>query len=147
MNSRVMATLLLGAATAMLGPVGCKQGTRENAQATPAEGTGIGINTAWMDTSVKPGDDFYAYADGGWMKSTPIPADRSGVTASYLSFLQTEKQQQELLAAINKSNPAAGSNDAKIKDYYAAYMNTAAIDAAGLTPLKPDLDRYAAIKD
>jgi putative endopeptidase len=146
MNSRLIAALLLGTATVTLGPVACKQAPGTTAVA-PAAGTQAGIRPEWMNTAVKPGDDFNAYANGGWLKTAEIPADRSSVGAHYTAFLETEKQQQELLAGINKSSPAAGSNDARIKDYYAAYMNTAAIDAAGLTPLKADLDRYAAIAD
>ena len=146
MNSRPIAALLLGAATVTLGPVACQQQASRTA-AAPKPGTQAGIQLAWMDTSIKPGDDFNAYANGAWEKTAEIPADRSSIGSHYMAFLETQKQQQDLLAGINKSNPAAGSNDAKIKDYYTAYMNTAAIDAAGLTPLKPDLDRYAAIKD
>jgi putative endopeptidase len=146
MTSRLFAALLLGTATVTLGPVACKQASTESA-AAPKAGTQAGIQTSWMDKSVKPGDDFYAYANGGWMKTAEIPADRSSVGSHYMAFLTTEKQQQDLLAGINKASPAPGSNDARIKDYYSAYMNTAAIDAAGLTPLKPDLDRYAAITD
>jgi putative endopeptidase len=146
MNSRLIAALLLGAATVTLGPVACKQAPGTTA-AAPAAGTEAGIRPAWMNTAAKPGDDFNAYANGGWMKTAEIPADRSSVGSHSTASLETEKQQQELLAGINKSSPAAGSNDARIKDYYAAYMNTAAIDAAGLTPLKADLDRYAAIAD
>jgi putative endopeptidase len=146
MTSRLIDALLLGTVTLTLGPVACKQAPGTTAEA-PAAGTEAGIRPAWMDTAVKPGDDFNAYANGGWMRTAEIPADRSSVGAHYTAFLETEKQQQELLAGINKSSPAAGSNDARIKDYYAAYMNTAAIDAAGLSPLKADLDRYAAIAD
>ena len=146
MKSRLIAALLLGTATVTLGPVACKQAGTETA-AAPTPGTGAGIQTGWMDASVKPGDDFNAYANGGWIKTAEIPADRSNTGSHYMAFLETEKQQQDLLAGIMKSNADAGSNDARIKNYYTAYTNTAAIDAAGLTPLKPDLDRYAAIKD
>jgi len=145
MNNRLIAVLLFGVATATLGPVACKQAGSETA--APKAGAEAGIQTAWMDKSVQPGNDFNAYANGTWQKTAEIPADRSSTGAHYIAVLQTEKQQEDLLAGIAKSDPAAGSNDARIKDYNAAYMNTAAIDRAGLTPLKPDLDRYAAIAD
>jgi predicted metalloendopeptidase len=48
-----------------------------NASSTVAEGTGLGINPAWMDKSAVPGDDFFGYANGTWVKNTEIPADRS----------------------------------------------------------------------
>jgi putative endopeptidase len=146
MTSRLLAALLLGAATVTLGPVACKQGAEEE-NSQPQAGTGIGIQTAWMDPSIKPGDDFVAYASGGWMKANEIPADRSSIGSFYLARLETERRQEALLADILKSSPAAGSNEALVRNYYQAFTNTAAIDAAGLAPLKPDLDRYAAIAD
>ena len=79
MKSRLIAALFLGAATVTLGPVACKQIGGETA--TPTVGTELGVEKAWMDTTAKPGDDWYQYADGGWMKSTEIPADRAGVGA------------------------------------------------------------------
>jgi putative endopeptidase len=144
MTKRLIAALLLGTATLSLGA--CKMSGTDTA-ATQSAGTEAGIQTGWMDTSVKPGDDFFRYTDGGWVKANEIPADRSSIGAFYLARLETETRQGDLLAEILKSSPAAGSNEALVRNYYNAYTNTAAIDAAGLTPLKPDLDRYAAIKD
>ena len=146
MNTRFAAALMLLITTSTLGPIACKMaGTR--APAAEKLETAAGIQKTWIDTSVKPGDDFDAYANGAWAKANEIPADRSSIGSHYVAFLRTEKQQQDLLAGILKSSPAAGSNDARIKDYYNASMNTAARDAAGLTPLKADLDHYAVIKD
>ena len=81
MSNRLIAAFLLGTATLTLGPVACKVG-EDNAAVAPAAGTELGIQTAWMDTAVKPGDDFYGYANGGWMAKTEIPADRSNVASS-----------------------------------------------------------------
>jgi len=145
MNSRLIAALLLGAAIVTFGPVACKQPDTQSSAATSREGTAAGIQTGWMDTSVKPGDDWFEYADGNWVKTNEIPADRSSIGSFYLARLETEKRQGQLLADILKSDPAAGSNDALIKSYYQAYTNQQAIDAAGLAPVKPDLDRYATI--
>ena len=76
MTSRLLPALLLGIATTTLGPVACTDGTESE---VAAAGTELGIVPASMDTSVDPGDDFYAYANGGWMKATEIPADRSSI--------------------------------------------------------------------
>ncbi len=145
MKTRLVAALLLGVATATMGPVACNMAGTDSAVSTP--GTELGIDPKAMDTSVKPGDDFYAYANGAWQKATEIPADRSDTGAHLIAFNQTEKNQNELLAGILKSSPAAGSNEAKIKDYYTAYMDQKGIDAAGMAPVKADLDRFAAITD
>src|SRR6478735_484951 len=114
MKSRLIAALLLGAATVTLGPIACKQVGTENA--APKAGTEAGIQPSWMDTSVKPGDDFYTYANGGWMKTTEIPADRSSIGAFFIANEKTEQQLGALMTDILKSSPAAGSNEARVKD-------------------------------
>ncbi|MBO9498450.1 MAG: M13 family metallopeptidase [Novosphingobium sp.] len=144
MSKSIFAALLLGTATVIAGPIGCTQKGTEVA-ATP--GTGLGIEKGWMDSSVKPGDDFYAYADGAWMRNTPIPADRSSVGGFVIASNQTEQQLGSLLADISKSDAADNTPQGRIRNLYNAYLDTAAIEQAGLSPIKPDLDRFAAIKD
>src|SRR3954471_16956692 len=124
----------------------CNTSTSNNASAQQGQGSGIGIDLSWMDKSVVPGDDFFGYADGNWVKNTPIPADRSRIGGFYIADLQREKNTQELFDGILKSNPTGG-NDALIANYYNAYVNTDAIDRAGLAPAKADLDAIAAIAD
>ncbi|MGZ3197067.1 MAG: M13 family metallopeptidase [Croceibacterium sp.] len=146
MNSRLIAALLLGTATVTLGPIACKQVGTE-AAATPTAGTDLGIQKAWMDTSAKPGDDWYEYANGQWLKNTQIPADRARIGGFWIANEKTEGQVGTLISDILKSTPAAGSNEAKIKDFYNAYMNTQAIDAAGMQPIQADLAKFDAIAD
>lgn len=107
----------------------------------------IGINLAAMSPKVKPGDDFYTYANGEWMKTTEIPADRSSTGAFLVAFQETEKHKTSLIADLVKAEHAAGSDDARIADFYKAYTNTAAIDAAGMKPMEADLARYQTIAD
>jgi len=106
-----------------------------------------GIDLAAMDKSVKPGDDFYGYANGGWMKSQDIPADRSNVGAFYTAFKATEQHMTDLVKQVVSSDAPPESDAGRIKAFYTAYMDQEKIDAAGLAPLKPDLDRFAAIID
>jgi putative endopeptidase len=106
----------------------------------------IGINLSYIDKSVKPGDNFFDYANGDWLKNARIPADRSNISTFYDVFKATEKHTADLIRNAGAGNPAAGSSARKIADYYAAYMDTAAIDKAALTPLKPELDAIEAIK-
>ncbi|MFZ2031524.1 MAG: M13 family metallopeptidase [Vitreimonas sp.] len=107
----------------------------------------IGINLGSMDASVRPGNDFYAYANGAWQRATEIPADRSSISASYVASLETERRNTELVNQIVRSNPAPGTDNARIAAFYTAYTNTAAIDAAGMSHIQPDLQRFQAIAD
>src|SRR5580700_8037520 len=106
-----------------------------------------GIVLANIDHSVKPGDDFYQYANGEWLKRTEIPADRAEVDVfSRLADL-SNKRTADLIAEIAKSNPAASSSSRKVADLYNSYMDEAAIEAKGLAPLRPHLDAIAAIRN
>src|SRR5271166_4126621 len=104
-----------------------------------------GIVVANMDRSVKPGDDFYRYANGDWIKRTEIPPDRSdiGVFDSLIDLSQ--KRIAGLIEEAVKANAPAGSNTRKIADLYHSYMDVAAIEAKGLAPLHPQLDAIASI--
>jgi predicted metalloendopeptidase len=125
----------------------CNRGTQPAEPSAPAPAPTAGIVSASMDTSVKPGDDFYSYANGAWMKNTPIPDDRASIGGFYIADQERERQTRELLDGILKANPPAGSNAAKIAAYYKAYLDTDAIDKTGIAPAKADLDAIAAIAD
>ena len=137
--------ILLSTAAIVAGPVACSKGDKESAAYTV--GTELGISKTAMDTAVKPGDDFYAYANGNWQKTTAIPADRSSIGAFYIAFLETEKRTRELVDAIVKSGGDPKTDDGRIADFYKAYTNTKAIDAAGMRPVEADLARFTAITD
>lgn len=108
---------------------------------------GHGIQAANMDRSVRPGDDFYRYANGGWLQRTEIPPDRASVgNFSQLDDL-ANKRTADLIAEIAKSNAAPGTANRKIADLYNSYMNEAAIEKHGLESLRPHLDAIKNIKD
>jgi len=106
-----------------------------------------GIDLKGIDHSVQPGDDFDGYANGTWKKTAEIPADRASTGVFLEVFQKAEKRNAELIKAAGEGNPAAGSNERLIADYYKAYMDEAAIEKAGLEPLKPALAKIDAIKD
>ena len=117
-----------------------------NAQAAaPARSAGIDI--AGMDRAVKPGDDFFAYANGTWLEKTEIPADRSSYGAGSMLGEQTDRRVADLIQQAAKAAGSAGSDQRKIGDFYASFMDTMAIEAAGLKPLKSTLDSIASIRD
>ncbi len=121
------------------------------AQTSPAEtaapSASPGIDTAGMDRSVHPGDSFFRYANGTWLEKTDIPADRSGYSAGAMLAELTDRHVAELIQQAAKADAPAASDQRKIGDYYAAFMDSTAIDATGLAPLKPVLDTIAAIAD
>lgn len=105
-----------------------------------------GIAVAGMDTAIKPGDDFYAYANGTWVAQAKIPADRASVGVFYLLRDKSDKQTADLIEQVAKSSAPAGSEPRKIADLYNAYMDEKAIEARGMSPLTPHLNAIAAIK-
>jgi putative endopeptidase len=86
-------------------------------------------------------------ADGNWIKRTEIPPDRGGIGTFTTLDILSNKRTAALIEEAAKSGGAAGSSSRKIADLYNSYMNEAAIEAKGLTPIKPHLDSIAAIKD
>ncbi len=110
-------------------------------------GSVSGLDLSSLDKSVKPGDDFFGYANGNWVKRTVIPADRSSVGGFYIADQQREKNTLEMMDALLKASAAADSDDGRIVNYYKAYLDTAAIDKAGIAPAKADLDAITAIAD
>ncbi|MBA3054632.1 MAG: M13 family metallopeptidase [Sphingomonadales bacterium] len=110
-------------------------------------GTGLGIDVTAMDKTIKPGDDFYAYVNGTWLRQTKIPADRASIGGFTIAEAQTERELVRLIDDIVKGDAPPDSNPGRIRTFYTAYLDTAAIDAAGMRPAQLDLDRFAAITD
>ena len=146
MKSRLIPALLLGIATVTLGPIACN-GTDGDQAAEVTPGTELGIMLASMDTSVSPGDDFYAYANGGWMKATEIPADRSNVGGFWIASEQTDRNLETLIGELDESEPEAGTEAARVKAYYDAFLDTATIDRLAMEPIEADLRRISGISD
>jgi putative endopeptidase len=125
--------------------VACAPSQPEVRSTSSPSGT-TGIDLAGMDRSAVPGDDFYAYANGGWLKTHEIPPDRSSYGTGTMVSEVTAKRVAELIAEAAK-DAAPGSDARKIGDYYASYLDEAAIAARGLAPVKPALERITGISD
>jgi putative endopeptidase len=106
-----------------------------------------GIDAAGMDKSVAPGDDFNAYANGGWMKATSIPADKSSYGAGAMLVDRTRQQTIALIQDPVNAGPGATPDARKVADFYASFMDEEGIESKGVAPLKPELDAIAAIAD
>ena len=121
----------------------CNQGQKKetkNKKMTEA------INPANMDKNVKPGDNFYEYVNGGWIKSHPIPPEYSQYGAFTVLY---ENNQKELKALVNeiakKKAVKPGSVEQKIRDFYNSGMDTARIEKQGIAPIETELKNIAAI--
>ena len=104
-----------------------------------------GLDLAAMDRTVRPGDDFFAYANGSWIKNTEIPADRPSYGNGAILSEQVDKEVADLIQETAK-NAKTGESQ-KIADYYNSFMDEAGIEAKGIKPLEAGLARIAAIKD
>ena len=103
----------------------------------------LGINLAWMDKSVVPGDDFFSYANGTWVKNTPKSRPTARASAASTSPTRSARRTRRELFDASSSPTRRSGNDALIANYYNAYLDTDAIDRAGLAPAKADLDAIA----
>jgi putative endopeptidase len=104
-----------------------------------------GLDLAGIDKSIDPGDNFFGYANGGWIKATKIPEDHASYGVFTMLGEEADQRTAELIKEAGKSvkNPEAR----KVGDFYDAYMDETAIEARSLNPLKPELESINAIAD
>ncbi|MBF9235800.1 M13 family metallopeptidase [Hymenobacter sp. BT683] len=121
---------------------GCPSNTLKTAES----GEKPDLLHAALDTTVAPGDDFFQYANGTWLKNHPIPSSESswGIGREVQNEVYARLRQTSLEAA--KSNAAAGSNQQKIGDFWAVGIDSVKADQLSAAPIKPELDRIAAMK-
>lgn len=115
------------------------------APAKPKLGT-FGVDLQGADTSTKPGDDFYEFAGGGWMKEHTIPADRSRWGMFDELREESDANVRALLDALSKTSPAEGTSAQKAADFYAAFLDTKAIEDKGFDPVRAHLTAIAEAK-
>jgi putative endopeptidase len=125
--------------------VGSAAAAPEATRPKPAIG-GWGFDLSGMNRSVKPGDDFFTYASGTWAKTTTIPPDRSRFGTFDQLGEQSEADVHKLLEELGDGAGEPGSPARKVADFYRTFMDTSAIEAAGLAPLEPTLAAIAAAK-
>lgn len=106
------------------------------------------FDTAGMDTTVQPGDNFFMYANGTWVKNSVIPDDQSGWGSFYTLYDENLKKLRTILDEVSaKTDHKPGSLEQKVGDFYASGMDTVAIEKAGYEPLKPMLAKIDAVKN
>lgn len=106
-----------------------------------------GIDLSHRDQTIRPQDDLFGHVNGVWLAEHTIPADRAVDGAFRLLFDQAEQQVRELITEAAQANAAEGTEQQKIGDLFASFMDEAAVDERGLAPLHAELDRIAAAAD
>src|SRR5580693_9667660 len=105
------------------------------------------LDTSAMDSSVKPGDNFYLYVNGNWIKRTTVPANDVGVGGFYDLYNRTQDSLHVLLDSVSKANDGPGTISQKVGDFYASGMDSATIEKRGYEPLKPYLEKIRNLKN
>ncbi|MGZ8830079.1 MAG: M13 family metallopeptidase, partial [Thermoanaerobaculia bacterium] len=124
---------------------GCaSQPQRPAARAAAAPSTGFDLSN--VDRTANACTDFYQFANGGWMKSNPIPAGYSNWGNFTVLASSNQEKARAILSEAAKANAPAGSDPQRVGDYYASCMDEKSIERAGLAPIQPDLARIAALR-
>lgn len=137
-------TFLIPAAALLL-LVACKNGknneVRETGQRT------VFFDVGGMDSTVKPGDNFFLYANGKWMKDTKIPKTETGWGSFYTLYNDNLTNLRAILENAAKGSGTKGGNEQKVGDFYASGMDSLTIEKLGIEPVKPLLAEIDAIKN
>src|SRR4051794_35376531 len=106
-----------------------------------------GYDATAMDSTVKPGDDFFAYVNGAWAKRTEIAPDRTYVGIDSILNDQIDKDVREIVEDVAKDPSKSGRIGQQVGDFYASWMDEATIESLGTEPLKPYLSKISAVKN
>ncbi|MEM9208140.1 MAG: M13 family metallopeptidase, partial [Pseudomonadota bacterium] len=109
-----------------------------------------GIYAEFMDPSVDPGDDFFAYVNGGWVRDTEIPADKAIYGISRILREESQANVRTIIEASAAGDFEKGSDEQKVGDLFASYMDMDTRNALGIEPLRPEfekIDKLASMQD
>src|SRR5512147_86031 len=129
---------------------GCASRPEEAAPAAAAPRTppaigAWGIDLTARDMNVKPGDDFFHYANGTWLANTPIPPDRTRWGAFDILRDKSDRDVKAIIEEVAARGGAAGSNEQKIADLYNSYLNIDQINQIGLAPVQAEIEQINAV--
>jgi len=105
------------------------------------------LNTTYIDSTIRPQDNFYLFANGRWIKNTTIPATESSVGSFYELYNKSKSSLQQIVEEVSAHKQKFGSIEQKIGDFYASGMDSVTIEKLGYDPAKPYLQKIDAIKN
>ncbi|MGZ3927360.1 MAG: M13 family metallopeptidase [Mucilaginibacter sp.] len=132
-------------AVGAMGIAGCKQHASDVTSDVPKRT--IFFDKSGMDTTVKPGDDFFSYTSGKWMKETKIPPSETGWGSFYTLDDDNTKNLHKILEDVSAQDNTVGTKEQKVGDLYKSGMDTATIEKLGYQPIMPLLTKISAVKD
>ena len=139
MKSTLLKTLPLLALTILLLSCGEK---KESAQELSS-----GLLLDNIDSTINPGDNFQLYVNGKWIKNTEIPADKSSYGVGSMVHEKSQDDVKKIIEESAAANKPAGTDEQKVGDLYASYMDMKKRDEMGVAPLAPDFQKIDAIKN
>lgn len=142
---RISVMLRLSAAAAALSVAGIA--LSKDTATTGARYGAFGIDLSAQQAGAKPGDDFWTFANGGWAARTEIPGDKASVGYTNVLTDEAEINVRKILDDMAANPGTYGPTGKQVGDFYATWMDEAAIEAKGTAPLKPYLARIAAVTD
>ena len=117
----------------------------ESAEVLTAELGSFGIDLSHQDPNTRPGDDFFRFANGRWLDTYELPADRSNYGSFSVLGDRSNERVRTIITDLTSIEPAQDTMEKKVSDYYLSYMNTETLDELGISPLLPGLSRLAEI--
>lgn len=123
----------------------CQNG--KDSQSKGSDQRTVFLDTSGMDTTVKPGDNFFLYANGKWLKETTIPKTETGWGSFYTLYNDNLEHLKHILENAGKPGNSNGSAEQMVGDFYASGMDSVTIEKLGTTPIQPLLAKIGAIKN
>ena len=123
--------------------ISCKSDSKEEKEIVLTSG----VLGEYMDTSVKPGDNFTAFVNGTWMKNTEIPSDKSSYGIGYILHEESEDSVKEIIEGSADGEFEKGTDEQKVQDLYKSYIDLETRNQLGVSPLQPEFDKVDSINN
>ena len=142
--NRIVASAVLAVLLAACGQESTNTETTAETAALPKYS---GILVEHMDKEVRPGDDFNMFVNGGWITSKEIPADKASYGIGYILHEESQDHVKTIIEEAAAGDFAKGSDEQKVGDLFASYMDMETRNKLGVTPLRPEIEKIEALRN